>query len=156
MRAIILVITFLFVSHSQGQDFMTYQEMESHGFSTEELDSLYPNALHKDTVKGPFYKRQEEFRAEWLSFYKDLMKYLNNNDFKWGSPTQCHMKVYFNSNGEIDHWFYNFKKSDEISEATQKEFERLIKQFMKSNRIEITSNTKFSQCVGVTFIDLEE
>lgn len=154
MKIISVIITLLIFGLSHSQDCMTYQEMESHGFKMAELDSIYPNAIHSDSVKGPFTHRQEEFHSAWLSFYKSLMKYLNNHGLEWESPTWCHMKIYFKPNGEIHHWFYNFKTSDNIPESTQDEFENLIKQYMQSHKVEIKSDSKFSQCSGVTFINL--
>lgn len=83
----------------------------------------------------------------------DLATYLSENNFKWGNTTKCFNKIYFQPNGTIDYFLYNFK-SGEIDNSKEKEFQRLLNQFIASYKFSLSSQRKFSQCSPVTYMDL--
>lgn len=157
MKKLFIIHVFCLLSSSFifGQTCITFQEMEEHGLSINKLDSLYQNAIHADTVQGPFTGRQQNFAAAWLQFYEGLFKHFTDNGLEWGEPTFCFNKIYFTKTGQIDYWFYNFGKTDNIPIDKQKAYLALITEYSKTHNIEITAQTPFSQCASVTLTDID-
>ena len=155
-RLVFLLLMILVNLPTLGQNCMTYQEMESSGFSMEALDSEYENAIHPDDESGPFEGRQKEFHEAWVAFIAELMKFFGSEGLVWGKATPLHMRVYFQPDGNIDHWFYNFLDKESVPLEKQKRFESLVKKFMKDHKINISTDRKFSQCVGIPLWDWED
>ena len=63
-------------------------------------------------------------------------------------------KIYFDANGKVEYWFFNFKKSDNIPQEKQDKYLELLKKFAKDHKLNIKSTSKYSQCASVDFIDL--
>ena len=72
------------------------------------------------------------------------------------SKTKCFQRIYFAPNGKIDYFIYNFKLKNVlpenlISEEKQKEFERLLKLFVKDYTFFTSANEKFAQCSPTSY-----
>ena len=118
-----------------------------------ELDSLYPNAVNvnPDTY-AVFRGKEEEFGQAYREFIIALAKYLNENDFIWGEPKRCFNKIYFNENGEVDYFLFNFKPGT-LSEEKQERFAELLESFKKEYKIQIKTERPFSQCSPIVYQD---
>ncbi len=154
--AITLCLLLLTCSVTVGQTCITFQEMERQGLPMDSLDSTYPNALHPDTAQGPFMGRQKNFEKAWGQFYEDLIQHFHDHGLEWENPTYCFNKIYFSPTGEIEYWFFNFRKKDAIPADKQAQFLKLIKEFSRSYQIKITADTNFSQCTSVTLFNLDD
>ena len=139
-----------------GQDCRTFQDYESDGQKISDLDSIYPSAMHVDTTIAVFHGREQEFYGAWISLLQDLGQHLADNDFAWGKPTWCFNKVYFNKDGKIDKFLFNFKKG-EVDEDKQDTFATLLTDFAKNYKLKIDSvaDSNFSQCGPATYKDKE-
>lgn len=156
MRKLFFVVcVFCWALLAQAQQCMTFQDMEKNGLSLAKLDSLYPNALGSGKAEGAF-KSQQKFGKQWAQFHEDLMLYLNTNGLKWGKPTNCFNKIYFNADGKIEYWFFNFFKADSIPENIQAKYLELITAFSKIYTFKDKIPSQFTQCATVTFFDIEE
>lgn len=154
LNPFLLSLTFI-TTTAFSQKVMTFQEMEKSGIKMAELDSLYPNSTKTDKFQGVFIdKKLDKFTTAWGDFYMDLMTYFSENKFIWGKQTYCFNKIYFQSNGKIDYWFFNFKKSDNIAQEKQDMFLKLLDEFAKTHKIKIKAKTNFAQCASVDFVDM--
>ena len=137
---------------------MTFQEMEKNGLKMDSLQRLYPNATKTDTFAGvfPAGKKGDRFSDAWLKYYTDLMNYFSENGLKWEKPTYCFNKIFFDANGKVEYWFFNFKKADNIPDDVQQKYLQGLQQFSKKHKIKIKADSKFTQCASVTFINAED
>ena len=139
---------------------MTFKEAESQGIDIKKLDSIYMSAVNvADSSKGVFKteKEQDAMGEAWISFLKDFGKFLHSNNFKWEKPTRCFNRVYFNSDGTIDYFLFNFTVKNEYkpSEEIQIKFQELLNKFIQDHKISIVANSKFAQCGPTTYMPKE-
>ncbi|KXK39069.1 MAG: hypothetical protein UZ09_BCD002001108 [Bacteroidetes bacterium OLB9] len=135
---------------------LTFQEAEKQGISIKHLDSLYQSAVHTDTSMAVFKtdKEQETMHQEYIKLLQDFGKFLSTNNFVWDKPTRCFNRIYFNTDGTIDYFLFNFlgKTEDKPDEEKQKEFQRLLNLFIKDYKFSLTSKAKFAQCSPTTYM----
>lgn len=152
-----LLIIISLASQSFGQCLaLTFQEAEYQGISIQHLDSTYKSAVHSDTSLAVFKTKQEEVMLQqaYIHFLQDLGKFLSANDFKWDKTTRCFNRVYFDIDGRIDYFLFNFlgKTAEEKPSAEkQREFQRLMNLFMKDYKFALSAKVKFAQCSPVTY-----
>ena len=134
---------------------LTFKQSELEGKSYVHLDSLYKSAVHSDEKKAVFKseKEQLELQKAYQSLIYDLSKFLNESNFKWGKTTRCFNRIYFNKNGKIDYFLYNFPDG-EITDEKEKEFSRLLNIFVKKKKIQLKAKEKFAQCSPIKYNDL--
>jgi hypothetical protein len=153
LRVVFFLSVFIFCKLS-AQEVLPVSKFLEYKLSQYLLDSIYKPALHSDSVKAVFYKKDEQFVESWTKMLQDLGDYLTMNNFKWDKPTWCFTKVYFNKKGGVDYFIYNFKE-----EATplfkQREFDRHLKDFLKGYKFKskFKPGIPFYQSGPVTFID---
>src|ERR1051326_3027290 len=154
-----IFVLFMLVSSAMlSQNCMTFQDMEKNGVRMTQLDSLYPNAMKTTTFEGVFPegKKLKKFDKAWGGFYEELMNYFSKSGLKWEKPTYCFNKIYFDADGNVQYWFFNFMKEDNIPADVQAKYLQGIKDFSKTHQIKIKAGTKFSQCASVTFVNADE
>lgn len=154
-----LIITILLTTCLQtfGQHLgLTFQDAEKQGISIKHLDSIYSSAVHSDTSLAVFKteKEQEALQQAYIKLLQDLGKFLSENNFKWEKPTRCFNRIYFNSDGTIDYFLFNFlgKTEDKPAENIEKEFQRLLNVFISDYKFMLTAKTKFAQCSPTTYM----
>lgn len=149
----IFLIVYLSI-FSQNLGF-SFQEAEKHGISIKNLDDIYQNAVHTDTSLAVFRTADEQIimQQEYIKLLQDFGKFLSENNFTWDKPTRCFNKIYFDSDGTIDYFLFNFlgEENEKPSKEKQKEFERLLNLFIKDYKFALTAKTKFSQCSPTTY-----
>ena len=129
---------------------LSFQEAEEQGIVIKELDSIYKSAIHADTAQAVF-KTEEEQRAMFEAYQKllqDFGGFLSNHDFIWDKSTRCFNRIYFDTDGTIDYFLFNFLEDepDKLSDEKQKEFQRLLNLFIADYKIPLTAKSKFAQC----------
>ena len=154
-KTLILCIFLAVTTSSFAQVALTVKRAETIGISARHLDSLYKSAIHSD-VSLAVFKSQEE-QAELLKAYtsliQDLAAFLKSNNFQWQKPTRCFNRIYFNQEGAIDYFLYNFP-AIELEAEKEKEFDRLLNLFIKDYRFPLKANEKFAQCSPIKYTDL--
>jgi hypothetical protein len=129
-----------------------FQEAEKQGISIKELDTLYPSALHSDSTKAVFRGREKEFYGSYVSLLKELGSYLKKHGYTWGKTTRCFNRIYVNKDGSVGYFLFNFKEG--VIEATkEKEFKRLLGDFIKTYQFPLESKSNFAQCSPVVYSD---
>ncbi len=154
---IILPLMFLSLADLYGQHkALTFQKAEEQGISYKHLDSLYKSAVHSDTTLAVFQtsEEQEHLQKAYNDFILQLATFLNKNNFKWGNQTRCFNRIYFNSDGTVDYFLYNFQK-DAITMQKEKEFDLLLNIFIRDHKFPLTANEKFAQCSPIKYSDVK-
>jgi hypothetical protein len=156
MKKIIILLTFVIVTfQSLGQSkSMSFQNAEKQGISFEHLDSLYKSAVHSD-IKLAVFKTAEEqanLQKAYVGFLQRLGSFLKSHQFKWEKQTRCYNRIYFNSTGTVDYFFYNFGR-EQISAEKEEEFGRLLNIFVKDHKFSLTASENFAQCSPVKYSD---
>lgn len=155
MKILRLLIFLLVASnHAIAQNCMSIDSYEASGKEVVELDSLYPSAMHIDSTIAVFYGREKEFYSSWVGLLNDLASHLSENDFKWEVPTRCFNRVYFNADGSVNTYLFNFL-SEDVDSAKQERFTLLTNDFLKKYKLKLDSpaSSNFSQCGPATFMD---
>lgn len=108
------------------------------------LDENHPNLLNPEISKSDLNK----VIKSWTDLHQRIGKTMAEQGFKWdvedSSITIVH-KIYFNSNSEIESYFFNVL-NDNVSNQKKEEFAELISNFAVNNKIEYKSEGKFAQC----------
>jgi virulence-associated protein VapD len=136
-----------------------FKDAEKHGVMKTRLDSIYQNAVDIDTSKAVFksQKEQDTLVDKFNKLFDDLGQFLEAHNFHWEKQTRCFNKVYFNEDGRIDYFLYNFltkniKIEDQISNEKQLEFDKLLNQFLRDYKFPVKAKTKFSQCTTSKYL----
>lgn len=136
---------------SNGQKIATtFQKAESQGISIAQLDERYQGALHSDSTKAAFKGKEKEFYESYKSLLQDLNKHLVKNDFHWKKTTKCFNRIYMDNSGSIDYFLFNFYPG-EIEVDEEKQFEKLLGEFIQTYQFPLTNENKFAQCSPVTY-----
>lgn len=141
---------------SFAQQCTTFNSYEAQGGSVELLDSLYPSAMHIDSTIAVFHGREREFQIAWITLLQEFGTHLKQNGFVWGEPTRCFNRVYFNKDGGVDTFLFNFL-TDEFDPDKEKRFEELLNEYIKGYKLKLDgpATSQFAQCGPATFMDRE-
>lgn len=151
MKKVALFCFIFATTLTYGQKMATsFKKAIDSGVSVQKLDEAYQSALHEDSTKAAFRGREKEFINAYTSMLTDLQKHLANNQFTWGQSTRCFNRVYFNSNGGIDYFLFDFKN---LPVEKQNDFERLLGSFIKTYQFPVTNTVNFAQCSPVSYVD---
>jgi len=149
-----LALCITFTANSYAQKVMTFQDAEKQGKSFQHLDSLYKSAVSSDIKLAVFKtkKQQENLQKAYVLFIQSLASYLKANHFTWDKQVRCFNRIYFDKNGKVDYFLYNFPKN-EITTEKEKEFARLLGLFVKDHKLTLTANEGFAQCSPIKYAD---
>lgn len=154
MKTVVLSIFILFTNLLVAQKTMTMQEARTKGL-IKELDKTHYTAMNGDKTQAAFPgKKSEEFLTAYKQMFYDLANHLDKNGFKFGKATKCYNRIYFNSNGTINYYFYSIKP-DEIDAANEAKFKKLLGDFVKTYQLKTTAAVNFYQAGPVNFTDKE-
>jgi len=129
----------------------TFQAVENTVVSMQKLDAVYPPAIAADTAKAVFKgPQQDKFIMAYSAMLNNLAIYLNQNNFMWEKPTRIFNRIYYAADGSIDYYLVNLLGSG-LSDEKQKQFLALLNNFIKTNKINISANTRFAQCSPVIY-----
>lgn len=153
-KGILLTAILLLPSYHYAQKIATtfQQAIKQHRLSIEELDRNYASALHADTTQAAFGEREKEFVEAYGKLLADLSDFLKENNFFWGKTTRCFNRIYFNKDGRIDYFLFNFNPG-QLSRKKEKQFERLVGLFILHYQFPMTCETRFAQCSPVKYGD---
>jgi hypothetical protein len=151
---IVAFLTCFFHTFAQHQA-LTFKNAGMQGISITYLDSIYKSAVHSDTSLAVFKTKTQQklLQDAYIKLLQDFGKFLSENNFKWEKPTKCFNRIYFNADGTIDYFLFNFlgKPEDKPNDLTEKEFQRLLGIFISSYKFSLTAKTKFAQCSPTTY-----
>lgn len=135
---------------------ISFLDAESQGLSADSLDAVYQAAVNVDSSLAVFKteEQQDAMYDAYVTLLDELNNFLDENGFKWDKRTKCFNRIYFNSNGSVDYFLYNFTDDAEDQPSSEKKFEfkRLLNLFIHDYKLLITASTKFVQCGPVTYV----
>ncbi|MCC5920112.1 MAG: hypothetical protein LAT68_11725 [Cyclobacteriaceae bacterium] len=155
LALIILLASPVLVYGQQGA--MTIQEARIAGVEMTYLDSIFISAIHTDTSQALFKtaKEWDMVAKSYRKLLRDLSKHLNKNKYYWEQPTRMYSRAYFNSDGTIAYFLYNFigKTAEEKPSYEQQEaFKKLANDFIVDYKFKMKADMKFAQCITTTFM----
>lgn len=125
---------------------MSFQEAQKKSLKIEDIEKNYKNAVDTPPAESVF--KQEELQPAYTKLLQDLGAFLSKNNFKWEKKTKCFQRIYFNNDGAIDYFIFNFlgKPEDQPSSEKQAEFGKLVNQFVQDYKFSLSAKVKFAQC----------
>ncbi len=115
------------------------------------LDETHPNLLNPQISKSDY----DSVMKSWTDLHQRIRQYLSENEFNWGvedSSITIVQKIYFNSSGEIENYFFNVLNKN-VTKEKKERFANLISAFAKDNRIEFKKEGKFAQCGKIKYLN---
>lgn len=159
MKHIIRICLLVLISGNLAlaqKEALTFQAAEAKGIKISDLDKEYKSALHSDPTMAVFSSNEDQVKM--MDSYKkllyDLGSYLKENNFDWEMPTKCFNRIYFNPEGKIDYFLFNFlgaggEKPNALMEAR---FQELLNGFIQDYQFPLKPDIKFAQCSPVTYM----
>ena len=145
-----LLLGLLQVAQAQ-QIVSSFQQAEGTDYAMPKLDAQYKSAIHEDPSLAVFTGAdQAKLTAAYGQLVQAVGRHLAANGFTWGKPTRCFNRFYFHPDGTIDYYLFHLT---DVDAAKQAEFQRLMAEFVKTNRIALQAPEKFSQCSPVVYQD---
>jgi len=152
MKIILTIFTTLALSYfSYGQKAMTFQEANEQNIRMTQLDSVYLSGIHSDSSLAVFKTNQDEYIEDYQKMLQNLGEYLKENNFFWDKPTNGFNRIYFDKNGKIDYFLYNFSPN-QLTIEQEKRFKEILNKFIINYQFPLTAQTKFAQCSPVTYM----
>lgn len=134
---------------------MPFLEAEGKGIFIDSLDLIYESAVNVDSSKAVFKEETDIERAmlAYRDMNKDFGKFLKENNFKWPFAITCFQKVYFNNDGSIDYFIFNFlgEPPYKISAEQEMKFKELLNKFISTYKFPITADMKYTQCSTIVY-----
>lgn len=154
---VILYLAFLcgIVPAAKSQNIaMSFERAVAEGKAYQQLDSSYRSAVHTNPALAVFKtpEEQENFRKAYAAFIGDLASFLKSKNFEWEKQTRCFNRIYFDSDGTVDYFLYNFP-AGQLEPEKEKEFDRLLNLFIQNHSFSLTANENFAQCSPIKYTD---
>lgn len=149
----ILSILLFATATSFGQHIgMSIQQLREMNIKIEDIEKNYKNAIDTPPAESVF--KVEELQPAYQKLLQDVGSFLAKNNFKWEKKTRCFQRIYFNSDGTIDYFIFNFigKPEDQPSDEKQAEFSKLINQFVQGYKFPLSAKVKFAQCSPTSYM----
>lgn len=85
----------------------------------------------------------------YYAMLHDLGNFLNDNYFFWGGQVRCSNRIYFDVDGNIDYYLFNFEEG--LTETKQNQFKELLTQFIANFEFDLKPEKQFAQCSPVNY-----
>lgn len=150
MKTLLFILLFaspVLLSHAQVA--MTFDEAKEKGLDMSNLDDEYGSGIHSDKALAVF-KDEALYMTAYKEFYKALGRHLKENGFFWDKPAKAFNRIYFDKDGSIDYFIYNFPP-EELSSDKITQFGELLQTFVRDHRFPLSAEEKFAQCGSVRY-----
>lgn len=146
---------FSFIIIAQAQVVKTFKEFDPEDTRLDSLDAVYKSAIHVDSNLAVFKTAEEQILMmnAYNQLFQELNNYLFQHGFSWEYDVRCFNRVYFNREGKVDYFIYNFLEFNDQypKEEKEEQFKILLLEFLKDYIFEMTAESRFSQCAPVVF-----
>ena len=153
-----LLTLFLFTTFSisvlSAQKGFRREEAEKNGVRVSLLDSTYKSAIHTDP-KLAVFTDQETVSKAYTQLLMDFGQFLVSKNFQWEQPVSGFNRIYFNKDGRIDYFIYQFR-GDVLSPSQVSQFDQLLNEFIQQYTFPLHADVKFAQCSPVTYVPKEK
>lgn len=148
-----LIALLVLATTAQAQSAMSLETAKEKGLKITVMDSLYKSGIHDDPSKAVFAQEQSAYISAYFNMLKEINSYLNTHNFRWGNFTRCFNRIYFNEDGSIEYFIYDFDEGN-MTDAKRQEFEKLLNMFVAKYKFPLSKNMKFAQCGATNFKDV--
>ena len=155
-RIFFLMLFALALAAANAQRAMTFQAAEEAGVEMKDFNTNYPSPLDSDSASLAIFGVDQDQNIKYYQEYLgEFSQYLAEKGFKWERPRWCFNKIYFNEEGKVDYFLYNFRPG-EITDEMAIDFQKHLKEFVKESEFPAKPNSAFSQCSPVSYVDAKE
>lgn len=153
MKKGLLILALIWGVSTHAQTIINLQDNPSLEL-IDSLDNAYHPALGPDSISPVMSDRQAEFQAEWIDWLTDFAGYLNERDYRWGTPTRAFVRLYCDPEGKVEYMLYKFNPGS-MDESNYYRFPELLQGYIKEQPLPLgePGMLPFSQCGPVTFVD---
>ncbi len=150
--SILTVLLFTSLTSFSQHVSMSIQQVREKNIKIEDIEKNYKNAIDTPPAESVF--KAEELQPAYQKLLQDFNTFLSKNNFKWEKKTKCFQRIYFNNDGTIDYFIYNFlgKPEDQPSAEKQAEFGKLLNQFVQDYKFALSAKVKFTQCSPTSYM----
>ena len=139
----------LFVGLSQqalGQHVYPLSQLPD-GLSVDSLNAHYHSALNVDPSQAVF-PNDSIFLEKYAAFLGDLAQQLKSDGVELKYKLNGFLMVYFHKTGQVAYFLYQLNASWPPEKL--KLFESSVERFIQTNKLDMSADTPFRQCGGVT------
>lgn len=107
------------------------------------LDETHENLLNPSVSEDKI----NEVLKSWKEVHSKMNQFLNEKGFSWGlddKAVKLYNRFYFDKKGNIK--VYAFRFFNKVSETKEKEFIKLMEEFVKQTSISLEREKAFAQC----------
>ena len=142
----------LVCSGIQAQKALAFQVLEAQtGLSLAVLQEKYADGMHSEEERGVFpLSEHQAYNQAYQDLMQSLGDYLKQKGLVWPQTTRCFNRIYFNAEGKIDYFLYQFK-ADCISPELEAQFKQLLSEFIQNYRFPLKAPRAFAQCSPVVY-----
>jgi len=156
MKTILTILILTTMSYNgYGQKAMTFAEAQKNSISISDLDNSYKSGINADSSLAVFNSNEEEYIKAYQQLLQDFGSFLKTNHFLWDNPTRGFNRIYFDKNGKIDYFLYNFPPG-QLTNEQEVRFKELLNNFITNYRFTLTAEVGFAQCSPVTYMPLDK
>lgn len=153
----IKTLSFLFLIaislSSSAQLALSLDNAQQQDINIPTLDSLYKSGVHSNPDSAVFNDQQNDYIKAYYGMLQEMNSYLNDNSFRWGGITRGFNRIYFNEDGTIQFFIYDFE-DEELSPERLERFNQLLNEFIADFKFPLNKNLKFSQCSPANYRDV--
>lgn len=152
MRLLIACFLGIFLSSASAQTAMPIADAPTKGINIANLDRQFTMGIGSDSVETVFKGKETEYINAYYAMMRQLSEHLNQNSFRWGGSIRCFNRIYFNADGSIAYYLYQFE--DPISDSKKVRFQELLSSFISTYRFTLPTDQRFAQCSPVNYRDI--
>jgi hypothetical protein len=144
-------------SQDSQQKAFTFSEAKQKNINIDNLDKTYK--LSTGGEENPEYiygtdEKKEEFANQYYLLIKKFANFILKNDLILKAPIKLKHSIYFNYDGTIDYFLYEFEKIDgkiALNESEQKKFNKLLNEYLAEYQTTLISKQLHRFSNSVTF-----
>ncbi|HKL14966.1 MAG TPA: hypothetical protein VJ915_04990 [Balneolaceae bacterium] len=152
MKTILIILLTLFSATAvyAQTNVQSIESLEDATVSISDIDEQYGDALNADPQLALFNGRESDFVSSYRQLISDISSQLNSNGFVFDGDTRMFTRIYFNSDGTIDHFYYS---SDQAGFSTEQEqqFDQILTPFLNDYSFSQMADKPFAQCSPVVY-----
>ncbi|MDZ7756902.1 hypothetical protein [Rhodohalobacter sp.] len=152
MRILILLL-FITLSalSAQGQTIVkSFEAAEQQSIDILEIEEGYGDALNSNPEYCVFEGRQTDFIDSYRKLISDISSHLVSNGFLFDGDTRMFTRIYFDTDGFIEHYYYSSKQAG-FSLEQEEQFNSLLEPFLSSYKFNQKADKPYAQCSPVVF-----
>lgn len=151
--AFVIMAIFVSISAFSQRVYCLKDEKSKQIFNELEKDTNYCASFGDEKTKVAFENEEDvqNLINQWYSYLQKMGDFLAKSGCKFNE--RVFLRVYFDEKGKVDYVFYNpqSKESQLADKKTKKEFEKILKDFVKTNSLDVKAKYKFKQCGTANF-----